>query len=83
MPRTRKVISKSSEKQLKNLGQRIQKLRKKAGYSNYELFAYENKLSRSQYGKYEKGSDMEFTTILKIIEAHGMTLKEFFSEGFD
>lgn len=83
MARTPKVISKTSEKQLKNLGKRFTQLRKDKGFTNYETFAYENKLSRSQYGKYEKGSDMEFTSILKLIEKHGMTVKEFFSEGFD
>lgn len=83
MARTAKVVSKAGQKQLQNLGKRLVQLRKKSGFTNYEIFAYENKISRSQYGKYEKGADMQFTTILKICEAHGISLKDFFSEGFD
>jgi transcriptional regulator with XRE-family HTH domain len=71
------------EKQLKNLGKRITALRKKKGFTNYEFFAYENKIGRSQYGRYERGTDMQFSSIVKLIEMHGITLKEFFSEGFD
>ena len=41
------------EKQLANLGKRITALRKAKGYSNYEQFAYENEINRSQYGRYE------------------------------
>jgi transcriptional regulator with XRE-family HTH domain len=73
----------SVEEQIKNLGKRITQLRKKKGYSNYEFFAYENRIGRSQYGRYERGTDMQFSSILKLIEMHGMTLKEFFSEGFE
>lgn len=71
------------ERQLKNLGNRIKQLRKEKGFSNYEFFAYENRIGRSQYGKYEQGVDMQFSSILKLLEIHGMSLKEFFGEGFD
>lgn len=83
MARTPKVISKASAKQIQNLGKRFTQLRKEAGFTNYEQFAYENTLSRSNYGRYEKGADMQFSTILKICEAHKITLKDFFSQGFD
>lgn len=73
----------SLERQLKNLGNRIKQLRKEKGFSNYEFFAYENRIGRSQYGKYEQGVDMQFSSILKLLEIHGMSLKEFFGEGFD
>ena len=83
MPRKPKTLSKNAEKQIKNLGKRIEELRKKKGYTNYEVFSYEHGLARSQYGLYERGSDMTFSSILKIVEAHGMTIKEFFSQGFE
>jgi hypothetical protein len=54
------------------------------GFVSYEIFAYEHDLPRSQYGKYENGSkDMRISSLEKVIKAHGMTLAEFFSEGFD
>jgi transcriptional regulator with XRE-family HTH domain len=83
MAKTKKASEKISiEDQITNLGNRIKKLRKEKGFTNYEFFAYENRIGRSQYGKYEKGVDMQFSSILKLLEIHGMTLKEFFSEGF-
>ena len=71
------------EDQIINLGKRIKKLRKEKGFTNYEFFAYENRIGRSQYGKYEQGVDMQFSSVLKLIEMHGLSVKEFFSEGFE
>lgn len=68
---------------LEILGQRLRQLRKQKGYNNYETFAYDHNIARAQYGRYEKGTaDLRFGTLLKIIEAHDMTIQEFFSEGF-
>ena len=41
--------------ELNKLAERIRSLRIKKGYSNYENFAYEHKIPRAQYGRYEKG----------------------------
>lgn len=80
----------SSKKQIKNttqevdlLAKRIRELRIKQGFSNYEYFAYEKEIPRAQYGRYEKGEDLRFTSLIKIIKAFGMTPKEFFSMGFE
>lgn len=73
----------TKEDALKNLGGRIKQLRIKSGYTNYEYFAYENDISRAQYGRYERGEDIRFGTLIKIINAFGLTIDEFFSEGFD
>lgn len=69
--------------QLKKLGARIKDLRTKKGYTSYEYFAYEHDISRAQFGRYEQGQDLRFTSLVKIVEAFGMTLSEFFGEGFD
>ncbi|MBO9692659.1 helix-turn-helix transcriptional regulator [Chryseobacterium sp.] len=71
------------EEVLKKLGKRIKEVRIAKGYSSYEYFAYEHNISRAQYGRYEKGEDLRFSTLAKVINAFGMTMKEFFSEGFD
>ncbi|WP_330744919.1 helix-turn-helix domain-containing protein [Chryseobacterium sp. CP-77] len=71
------------EEILKKLGKRIRKLRIAKGYSSYEYFAYEHNISRAQFGRYEKGEDLRFSTLAKIIYAFDMTLEEFFSEGFE
>lgn len=65
------------------LGNRIKELRIKKGYTSYEYFAYEHNISRAQFGRYEKGEDLRYTSLLKVVRALDMTLEEFFSEGFD
>jgi DNA-binding XRE family transcriptional regulator len=72
-----------TEKIYKQLGQRFKAIRISKGYSSHERFANEHNISRAQYAKYEKGKDIQFSTMLRIIEAFGMSLKDFFSEGFD
>jgi transcriptional regulator with XRE-family HTH domain len=71
------------EEDLKKLGERIRSLRIKKGYSNYENFAFEHDIARAQYGKYEKGEDLRYSSLLRVIRALGISVKEFFSEGFD
>ena len=65
------------------LAQRIKQLRIKQGYSSHETFANDKGLGRSQYGSYEKGRNINWETLLKIIDSLNTSVKEFFSEGFD
>lgn len=70
-------------KEIKKLANRIKSLRTEKGYSSYETFAFENGIHRAQYGRYEIGTDMQYTSLLKVAKAFDMTLEEFFSEGFE
>ncbi len=67
---------------LDQLGKRIRQLRIAKGYTNYEHFAYELGMSRSQYGKYEAGFNLTYLTLIKVVDGLGVSLQEFFSEGF-
>lgn len=67
---------------LDSLGKRLQELRKAKGYHNYEQFAFHNGISRSQYGRYENGQDLRFSTLCKVLKALDISLEEFF-KGFD
>lgn len=67
----------------KKLWERIRQLRLKKGYTSYEYFAYDHHISRAQFGRYEKGQDLRFTSLLKVFNALQSTLEEFFSEGFE
>lgn len=69
--------------QLDNLGKRLLQLRKEKGYTNYEQFAFDHNIPRAQYGRYEKGQDLRFSSLYKITKALGVTMEEFFSEGFE
>jgi transcriptional regulator with XRE-family HTH domain len=69
------------EEALQKLAARIRELRKAKGYTNYENFAYDHGIARAQYGKYEKGdNDLRFSSLLKVIEALGVTPEEFFKD---
>jgi hypothetical protein len=69
--------------ELKKLGERIRSLRMQKGYTNYENFAFEHDIPRAQFGRYERGEDLRYSSLLKVCDALDITVKEFFSEGFD
>jgi transcriptional regulator with XRE-family HTH domain len=71
-----------AEKEMKLLGLRIKELRKKKGYTSYETFANEHDIHRVQWGRYELGQDLYFSTLVKVIKVLNVTIEEFFSEGF-
>jgi transcriptional regulator with XRE-family HTH domain len=79
----KKPLKKGRSKELGLLGNRIKKLRIQKGYTNYEYFAYEHNIPRAQFGRYENGEDMRFSSLVKVVKAMGLTLEEFFSEGFE
>ena len=72
---------KSEAEILKAIGERLKELRIQKGYTSYETFAIDHDLGRMQYWRLEKG-ETNFTmhTLLNVLAAHKMTLKEFFSE---
>ncbi len=72
-----------TKEELAKLAARIKSLRIAKGYSNYENFAYEHGIPRAQYGRYEKGEDLRYSSLLKVVKALGLTMGEFFGEGFD
>ena len=85
MAQTKKKAARAvtdEEQNLKKVGERLKHFRKKAGYTNYEYFAYENNFSRPQYGKYEAGANIQLNTLMKILKALNITLEEFF-KGFN
>ncbi|PWA06599.1 helix-turn-helix domain-containing protein [Flavobacterium psychrotolerans] len=74
---------KEKSKEVLLLAERIKSLRKQAGYTSYEIFAYDNNITRSQWGRYEKGEDIRFTSLVRICKIFKISLEDFFSEGFD
>ncbi|MDQ3192926.1 MAG: helix-turn-helix transcriptional regulator [Bacteroidota bacterium] len=85
MNKTKKETDKKlpPEELIERLAKRIKKLRLEKGFTSYEAFAYEHNLSRALYGRYEKGKDLRFTSLVKVVQAFDLTLEEFFSEGFE
>jgi transcriptional regulator with XRE-family HTH domain len=73
----------SQDDELRKLANRLKSLRKKKGYTNMDIFAYEHGFGRAQYGRYENGQDLRYTTIVRLATCFDMSIKEFFSEGFE
>jgi hypothetical protein len=77
-------INQNPNQLLKKIGNKLARKRKELGYKNSDTFAYDKELNRSQYGKYEAGSqNLRFSSLVKIINAQGTTVEDFFSEGLD
>tara|TARA_B100001115_G_scaffold172884_1_gene156480 strand:- start:2831 stop:3100 length:270 start_codon:yes stop_codon:yes gene_type:complete len=72
--------SKKLDPRILAIAQKLEKIRVEKGYTSYENFAIEHGISRMQYWRMEKGTNFTFASFLKILDAHGMSLSEFFEE---
>jgi transcriptional regulator with XRE-family HTH domain len=78
------VVSQNPKDVLRKVGAKLVRLRKERGYTNSDDFAYDNGINRSQYGKYETGiPDIRLSTLIRITNAMGLTVEEFFGSGLD
>jgi hypothetical protein len=64
---------------IKQVGNRIKELRILSGYKSYEVFAWENELSRIQYWKMEQGTNCTLKSLNKILQIHTITFQDFFN----
>ena len=71
-------LSNEFNKMIDLIGKNIKNLRINAGYKSYEVFAWDNKISRIQYWKMEKGTNCTLKSLHKVLKIHNLTYKEFF-----
>lgn len=76
------VHEKDLDPRIVAISEKLTQMRKDAGYTSYENFAIDKGLKRMQYWRMEKGSNFTFTSFLKILDAYGLSLEEFF-DGFE
>ena len=81
--RKKAAKKKKDDPRIKLIGARLLALRRSAGHTSAEKFAFTHEISRAQYAGYEKGADMRISSLLRDLDKHGISLAEFFSEGFD
>jgi hypothetical protein len=67
------------EKQLKEVGLQLKKLRHEAGFSSYADFAWEYNLNKSQYWRMENGTNCTFKSLQKVLDIHGLSFQQFFA----
>lgn len=66
------------------LGNRLRQLRIEKHFHALERFCLNNNISRNLYTGWESGKgNITYNSLLKVIEALGISVKEFFSEGFE
>ena len=65
---------------IKKLAKLIKTMRIEQGYVNADHFAFDKYIARSQYARYEKGEDLRFTSLVKLVHSFGISLSQFFEE---
>src|SRR5574344_1433878 len=68
------------DSRLSQIGSRVRALRKANTSLSAEDFANEKGFDRVQYSRIENGANITMKTLLKVVDAHNITLKEFFSD---
>ncbi|MGQ0828138.1 MAG: helix-turn-helix domain-containing protein [Bacteroidota bacterium] len=58
---------------------KLKEMRIKRGYSSYERFATENEIDRKQYWRMENGANITLKSLIKILNIHKVSMKEFFN----
>ncbi len=66
------------DERIYKIAKELIRLRIEKGYTSYENFAIEHGISRMQYWRMEKGTNFTFESLLKILDAHEIGLREFF-----
>lgn len=66
------------DKELKKIGDRLKQLRVDAGIETQQEFCDRYNFQQKQLWRLESGENFQMTTLLRILEIHNLTLKEFF-----
>lgn len=73
-----RILGMEEEKMLKRIGLKLKELRVKAGYTSYESFAYDKRLTRNTIYRAERGDNLTLKTLAKLLTLHKVTPEEFF-----
>ena len=65
-----------------NIGCKLKGLRIDAGYNSYEVFAFNNKISRTHYWKMVKGTNCTLKNLKRVLDIHGVSMNAFFKSLF-
>lgn len=69
---------------LEQLGNRLRQVRKEKGFKTAEAAALKFEIQRAQYTRYESGkSNLNYLTLVEVLNKLEIPISEFFSIGFD
>lgn len=71
-------MKEDEERIFPEIGARIRELRKQAGFTSYETFAYTHNIEKKQVWRLEKGYNFTMKTLDEILKIHKTSLEEFF-----
>lgn len=80
MAQQKKNTKKRLDSRIMRVADKLERIRIEKGFTSYENFAIEFGISRMQYWRMEKGTNFTFESLLKILDAHKVTLGEFFED---
>jgi len=78
MAKQKKKAEKKLDSRIMRVADKLERMRIEKGFTSYENFAIEYGISRMQYWRMEKGTNFTFESLLKILDAHKISLGEFF-----
>ncbi|MGE0562765.1 MAG: hypothetical protein AB7O47_13180 [Flavobacteriales bacterium] len=58
----------------------MKQIRIEKGYTSYEQFAFDNDIPRVQYWRLETGTNFTINSLIKILDIHNISLKDFFKD---
>ena len=74
------MSKKEIDKRIIKISEKLRYLRKEKGFKSYDNFSKVNKIPKIQYWKMEKGSNFTMNSLLRVLDAHNITLDEFFKD---
>ena len=77
---SKKATKKTIDTRILKIAEKIKAMRKAKGYKSYDVFAWDNELSRISYWRMETGVNFRIETLLKVLDVHKISLSEFFKD---
>lgn len=74
----KKAVKKTVDPRILKIAEKIKAMRKAKGYKSYDVFAWDNEISRISYWRMETGVNFRIETLLKVLDVHKITMEEFF-----
>jgi len=65
---------------IEKVANKVKQLRKDAGFTSFQSFAFTYEINRVQYWRIESGKNITLKTLIKVLDIHKITLEEFFKD---
>ncbi len=73
-------MAKKKDSYVQKIASKLKQMRIDAGFTSYENFANAKDLDRKQYWRIENGANITISTLIKLLEIHKVSMRDFFSD---